>query len=73
MKDVLVVLLVYILPYAFYGACLWLLFFIGIIGFAYLEQWLEIQAEYATMKREAVRYVERLYAPCPHEAREENI
>ncbi len=73
MRDIQVVLLVYILPYAFYGACLWVLFFVGIIGFAYLEQWLEIQAEYAAMKREAVRYVERLYAPRPHEAREENL
>ncbi len=73
MKDVLVILFAYILPYAFYGACLWLLFFAGIIGFAYLEDWLETQAEYAQMKREAVRYVERLYAPRPHEAREENI
>ncbi len=73
MRDVWIILFAYILPYAFYGACLWLLFFIGIIGFAYLEQWLETQAEYAQMKREAVRYVERLYAPCPHESERENI
>ena len=73
MKDVLVVLLVYILPYAFYGACLWMLFFIGIIGFAYLEQWLEIQAEYAGLKRSLLLHAKRLYAPSPHEAREENL
>jgi len=70
MKDMLVILFAYILPYAFYGACLWALFFIGIIGFAYLEDWLETQAEYAAMKREAVHYAQRLYAPHPHEARE---